>query len=304
MKRKGIILAGGKGTRLYPITKVVSKQLLHVYDKPMVYYPLSILMLAGIRDILIISTPYDLPKYQELLDDGSQYGISLSYKIQDTPAGLPQAFTLGESFLDGAPSALILGDNIFFGFGLQDHLITASMKADGMSVFTYPVRDAREYGVIEVDANGKVLSIEEKPQKPKSNLALTGLYFCDKHAPEQARNLKPSARGELEIIDLMRSYHQNEQLRMHNLGRGSAWLDTGNPDSLLDAANFIATIERRQGFKIACIEEIAFNKGWIDTEQLVKLHKPLENSTYGRYLYELIHSSNQDRATHLKSQAR
>lgn len=288
MKRKGIILAGGKGTRLYPLTKVISKQLMNVYDKPMIYYSLSILMLANIREILIISTPHDLPKYEELFDDGNQLGLQISYKIQDTPAGLPQAFILAESFLDGSPSALILGDNIFFGFGLQGLLLKANQFTEGMGVFTYIVHDPREYGVIEVDQDNNVISIEEKPEKPKSNLALTGLYFCDKNAPSFANQLKPSARGELEIIDLMHKYSDNNQLRVHNLGRGSAWLDTGNPDNLLDAANFIATIERRQGLKIACLEEIAFTKKWISKDQLKTMAKQQSNSLYGQYLYKLI----------------
>ncbi|MBY0501135.1 MAG: glucose-1-phosphate thymidylyltransferase RfbA [Alphaproteobacteria bacterium] len=288
MERKGIILAGGKGTRLYPLTKVISKQLLHVYDKPMIYYPLSLLMLANIREILIISTPHDLPKYQELLGNGSQIGLNLSYKIQEAPRGLPEAFILAQDFLKGSPSALILGDNIFFGFGLQTLLANASQNQKGMGVFTYAVRDPREYGVIEVDPQGKVLSIEEKPQHPKSNLALTGLYFCDGQASTFSNNLKPSARGELEIIDLMREYHIQDQLKMYSFGRGSAWLDTGNPDSLLDASNFIATIERRQGFKVACLEEIAFDKKWIDEAALKKSIEYQGNSSYGKYLCSLL----------------
>lgn len=286
--RKGIILAGGKGTRLYPITRVVSKQLLHVYDKPMIYYPLSILMLSGIREILIISTPHDLPLYEELLRDGSQFGIKLYYQVQKAPRGLPEAFILAEDFLNGAPSALILGDNIFFGAGLQTLLENASLNEEGMGVFAYPVHDPREYGVVEVDHAGKVISIEEKPQSPKSNLALTGLYFCDENAPTYAKQLKPSARGELEIVDLMRKYLDIDKLRVHNFGRGATWLDTGNPDSLLDAANFVATIERRQGFKIACLEEISFYKKWIGKNELEAQADTQKNSVYGKYLYSLI----------------
>jgi len=286
--RKGIILAGGKGTRLYPLTKVVSKHLLHVYDKPMVYYPLSILMLANIRDILIISTPHDLPNYQDLLGDGAHLGLSLSYQVQLAPGGLPEAFILGEDFLQGAPSALILGDNIFFGVGLQPMLEKVSMDTQGMSIFSYPVQDPREYGVVEVGSQNEIISIEEKPKNPKSNLALTGLYFCDSHASSLAKVLTPSARGELEIIDLMRQYHKKNQLEVHHFGRGAAWLDTGNPDSLLDASNFIATIERRQGFKIACLEEIAFHKGWINRSQLKELAQNQQNSLYGKYLSTLL----------------
>lgn len=284
MKRKGIILAGGRGTRLYPITNSISKQMLHVYDKPMIYYPLSVLMLSGIREILIITTPHDLSIYQKLLDDGSRFGIKISYKIQTYPRGLPDAFVLAEDFLNGHPSALILGDNIFFSMGFQKFLENSSNNENGMGVFTYPVHDPREYGVVEIDKDNKVLSIEEKPKNPKSNLALTGLYFCDNRAPEISKNIKPSARNELEIIDLMRYYNNQNSLVVHNLGRGAAWLDTGNPDSLLDASNFIATIERRQGFKIACLEEIAFNKKWISAEELKKQAKDCINSSYGQYL--------------------
>ena len=286
--RKGIILAGGKGTRLYPLTRVVSKQLLPVYDKPMVYYALSVLMLANIREILIISTPYDLPHYQELLGDGSHLGLQLVYQVQAEPRGLPEAFILAEDFLDGAPSTLILGDNIFFGLGLQPILEKLSVSADGMGIFSYPVQNPEDYGVVEVDDVDRVISIEEKPQRPKSNLALTGLYFCDHRAPAFAKALSPSARGELEIIDLMHAYHQEGALTVHPLGRGAAWLDTGNPDSLLDASNFIATIERRQGLKIACLEEIAFHKGWIDRSMLQKMIEEQKNSGYGKYLATLL----------------
>lgn len=288
--RKGIILAGGRGTRLYPITKVINKQLLHVYDKPMIYYPLSILMLANIREVLIISTPHDLPLYEELLGDGSKFGIKLSYQVQLSPRGLPEAFILAEEFLNGSPSALVLGDNIFFSMGLQPILEKASEDIHGMKVFAYPVYDPREYGVVEVSAEGKVRSIEEKPQHPKSNLALTGLYFCDNQASSLAKELTLSGRGELEIVDLMRIYLKQDNLSVHNFGRGAAWLDTGNPDSLLDAANFIATIERRQGFKIACLEEIAFNKNWITQKELERHADDQKNSSYGKYIYNLLMS--------------
>jgi glucose-1-phosphate thymidylyltransferase len=288
MLRKGIILAGGKGTRLYPITKVVSKQLLHVYDKPLIYYPLSVLMLANIREILIISTPRDLPYYQELLNDGAQLGIKLTYQVQTSPRGLPEAFILAEDFLQGSPSVLILGDNVFFGLGLQSTLEKASSTEEGMIVFSYPVQDSRNYGVIELNTHNEVISIEEKPKNPKSNLALTGLYFCDENAPMLAKKLKPSSRNELEIIDLMRLYHEKEQLKVHSFGRGFAWLDTGSPDSLLDASNFIATIERRQGLKVACIEEIAFHKDWIDKKGLEKLAHTHQNSSYGQYLQAIL----------------
>lgn len=281
-------MAGGKGARLYPLTTVVSKQLLHVYDKPMVYYPLSLLMFANIRDILIISTPHDLPKYEELLGDGSDIGLKLSYKVQAAPRGLPEAFILAEEFLQGAPSALILGDNIFFGAGLPLLLEAVSVDYEGMNIFSYLVQDPREYGVVEINEKKEVVSIEEKPKNPKSNLALTGLYFCDHQAPTLAKQLKPSARGEIEIIDLMKQYQQIKQLKVQQFGRGTAWLDTGNPDSLLDASNFIATIERRQGFKVACLEEIAFNKEWIDRKTLERLAEKQRNSFYGKYLMTLL----------------
>jgi glucose-1-phosphate thymidylyltransferase len=254
----------------------------------MVYYPLSILMLADIREILIISTPHDLPQYQQLLGDGSDIGLKLTYQVQQAPRGLPEAFILAENFLQGAPSALILGDNIFFGVGLQPMLEKISIDKEGMTIFSYPVQDPREYGVVEVDENNKIMSIEEKPKIPKSNLALTGLYFCDGQAPTIAKKLKPSPRGELEIIDLMREYERKNQLKVHPFGRGAAWLDTGNPDSLLDASNFIATIERRQGLKVACLEEIAFRRGWIDRECLVKHAHDQKNSFYGKYLSTLL----------------
>ncbi len=286
--RKGILLAGGKGTRLYPLTCVVNKQLLPVYDKPMVYYPLSILMLAGIKEVLIISTPSDLPLYEDLLKDGHQLGMRLSYQIQTEARGLPEAFILAEDFLQGAPSVLILGDNIFFGLGLQSVLEKLSSQIEGMNVFSYPVQNPQDYGVVEVSPNNKIISIEEKPIAPKSNLALTGLYFCDSRAPSFAKKLTPSARGELEIIDLMRAYHQEGALSINPLGRGAAWLDTGSPDSLLDAANFIATIERRQGLKIACLEEIALHKGWIDQFMVRKTIQALKSSQYKIYLETLL----------------
>lgn len=286
--RKGIILAGGNGTRLYPLTKVVSKQLLHIYDKPMIYYPLSILMFANIRETLIISTPHNIAQYRELLGDGSQLGLNLVYQEQKAPRGLPEAFILAEDFLQGDPSALILGDNIFFGAGLSSILENIPFDQEGMGIFSYPVQDPREYGVVEVDSNHQIISIEEKPKIPKSNFALTGLYFCDHQAPTLAKALRPSLRGELEIIDLMLQYHRMKQLRVHQFGRGIAWLDTGNPDSLLDASNFVATIERRQGFKIACLEEIAFHKQWIDHDMLKTLAQNYKNSLYGKYLSTLL----------------
>lgn len=286
--RKGIILAGGKGTRLRPLTNVISKQLLHVYDKPMIYYSLSILMLTNIREILIISTPVDLPLYKSLFRDGSDFGISISYKEQLKPRGLPEAFVLAEDFLQRSASALVLGDNIFFSMGLQSILEKASENITGMGVFAYPVCDPREYGVVKMNTDGKIVSIEEKPLNPKSNLALTGLYFCDNQATSLAKDLKLSARGEFEIIDLMNRYLEKNQLVVNNFGRGAAWFDTGNPDSLLDAANFISTIERRQGLKVACLEEIAFNKNWITLSQIKEHAKKYDKSSYGRYLKNLI----------------
>jgi glucose-1-phosphate thymidylyltransferase len=288
MTRKGIILAGGAGTRLYPVTRGVSKQLLPVYDKPLVYYPLSILMLAGIRDILIISTPHDLPRFREILGDGGEIGLSLSYAEQPRPEGLAQAFLIGETFLDGGPSALILGDNIFYGQGLTAQLMRADARQAGATVFTYPVQSPEAYGVIELDADRRPVSIVEKPKAPRSNLAVTGLYFYDGDAADLARGLKPSARGELEITDLNRLYLERGDLAVEMLGRGFAWLDTGTQDALLDAANFIATIERRQGMKIACIEEIAWRQGWIDAAAIERLAAPLRNSSYGQYLLKLI----------------
>ena len=284
---KGIILAGGSGTRLHPATLAVSKQLLPVYDKPMIYYPLSVLMLAGIREILIISTPHDLPLFRRLLGTGEQWGIQLSYVQQDRPDGLAQAFILGEEFLAGGPSTLVLGDNIFHGHGLIETLQRADARTEGATVFGYWVNDPERYGVAEFDASGKVIDIEEKPARPRSNYAVTGLYFYDGHAPEHAAALKPSPRGELEITDLNRRYLEAGQLHLEALGRGYAWLDTGTHKSLHAASNFIETIQQRQGLQVCCPEEIAFGNGWIDAEQLERLAAPLRKNSYGRYLHEL-----------------
>ncbi|MHB0896050.1 MAG: glucose-1-phosphate thymidylyltransferase RfbA [Spirochaetales bacterium] len=285
---KGIILAGGSGTRLYPATKVISKQLLPIYDKPMIYYPLSVLMLAGIRDIIIISTPQDTPRFKELLSNGSQWGIHLEYAVQPSPDGLAQAFIIGESFIDGETSCLILGDNIFFGTGFSPVLKKAAQLEDGAVVFGYEVKDPERFGVVEVDADFKALSIEEKPVKPKSNWAVTGLYFYDRNVCTFAKELKPSVRGELEITDLNKRYLHEGKLSVRPLGRGFAWLDTGTHDSLLDASEFIATIQKRQGFMIACLEEIAYHEGWIDKSQVLTLAKELGKTDYGRYLRELV----------------
>ena len=285
---KGIILAGGSGTRLYPTTLVTSKQLLPIYDKPMIYYPLSTLMLAGIRDILIISTPQDTPRFEEILGNGERFGLSISYAIQKRPEGIAQSLVIGEDFIDGDKVCLILGDNVFFGHSFPDTLRRASNFDEGAVIFGYRVRDPQRYGVIEFDEYGKALSIEEKPVRPRSNYAVPGIYFYDSRAPEMAKNLKPSTRGELEITDLNVAYLEKGLLRVELIGRGTAWLDTGTPDSLLEASNFIATIERRQGLKIACIEEVAYNMGFITKDELRQLAQDIPNGAYKDYLLTLI----------------
>ena len=292
MKRKGIILAGGSGTRLYPVTQAVSKQLMPVYDKPMVYYPLTTLMLAGIRDILLISTLHDAPRFTDLLGDGSQWGLNISYCVQPSPDGLAQTFILGRSFVGDDPSALVLGDNIFYGHELVEQLQRANAQADGATVFAYHVNDPERYGVVEFDKDYKALSIEEKPQKPRSSYAVTGLYFYDHQVCDIAASIKPSPRGELEITDVNQAYLNNNALSVEIMGRGYAWLDTGTHDSLLDAAGFIATLQKRQGLMVACPEEIAYRQGWISAEVVEKVASQLSKNSYGQYLTKMLHELN------------
>jgi glucose-1-phosphate thymidylyltransferase len=288
MTRKGIILAGGSGTRIYPVTRAVGKQLVPVYDKPMIYYPLATLMLAGIREILVITTPGERHLFEALLGDGRQWGLAIQYAVQPAPEGIAQAFVIGRDFIAGAPSALILGDNIFYGHNLTEHLRRAAAAPEGATIFAYRVGDPERYGVVEFDDEGRAIGIEEKPARPRSHYAVTGLYFYDAEVVEIAASLRPSARGELEITDLNRRYLEAGRLRVETLGRGHAWLDTGTHDSLLQAANFIATVEQRQGLKIACVEEVAYRMGFIDAAQVEQLARPLISSGYGRYLLQLI----------------